>query len=140
MTVIRYLQNPTARYPTFETNKIQLIQELSPVPRWHHVPTELNPADKASRSMKISETKKVDKWIHCNRFLWGPKEEWPKEPEGLGELLAGMFDFGSHTASSFAQDLEGQTSGDPIMDAIFARVSSWKKLTKVVAWWLKLQA
>jgi hypothetical protein len=25
MTVIRYLRNPTARYPTFEANKIQLI-------------------------------------------------------------------------------------------------------------------
>jgi hypothetical protein len=30
-----------------------------------------------------------------------------------------MFDFGSQTASSFAQDLEGQAFGVPIMDAIF---------------------
>jgi hypothetical protein len=68
--------------------------------------------------------------------LWEPKEEWPKEPEGLGELMAGMFDFGSQTDSSFAKDLEGQAYGD----SIFSKVSSLKKLTKVVAWWLKLQA
>jgi hypothetical protein len=75
--VIQYLQNSTARYSTFEANKIQHIQELSPVSSWHHLPSELNPTDLASRGLAMSEPVQVYRWIHCDKFLWGPKEEWP---------------------------------------------------------------
>ena len=132
------MQNSTARYPTFEANKIQRIQELSPVSSWHHLPSELNPADLASRGLDMSEPVQVDRWIHCDKFLWGPKEEWSKEPEGLGQLPDGIFDLNSQTTSSFTHSLERQTSGE-IVNSIFARVGSWRKLTRVVAWWVRLK-
>ena len=138
-TVIQYLRNPTVRYPTFEANKVQLIQELSPVSKWHHVPTDLNPADIASRSMKMSEPEKVNTWKHGPKYLWKRKEEWPKEPEGLGQLPAGMFELSSQITSSFAQDLERQASVE-IIDLILSKISSWRKMTKIVAWWLRLQS
>jgi hypothetical protein len=87
----------------------------------------------------MSEPVQVDRWIHCDRFFWGPKEEWPKEPEGLRQLPDGIFDLNSQTTSSFTHSLERQASGE-IVNSIFARVSSWRKLTRVVAWWVRKQA
>jgi hypothetical protein len=81
MTVIHYLRSPTAGYPASEASRIELIRELSPISNWCLVPTELNPAETASGSKKMSETKEVDAWVSGAECLWRPGKEWPRKPD-----------------------------------------------------------
>ena len=50
MTVLKYIANTTTR---FKTNRVSVIQALSRVTQWRHVRSKMNPADAASRAMRV---------------------------------------------------------------------------------------
>ena len=49
MIVLGYLRNTTKKFHAYVTNRVERIRALSAVKDWHHVPTDINPADVASR-------------------------------------------------------------------------------------------
>ncbi|XP_070570012.1 uncharacterized protein [Ptychodera flava] len=51
--VLQYIRNSTRRFQTFIANRLQLIHDASTPSQWHHVPSELNPADCASRGIQL---------------------------------------------------------------------------------------
>jgi len=56
--------------------------------KWQHVISEPNPADYASRGIKASETKKLEKWNNGADFVCKGEEEWLPQPlEASEELL-----------------------------------------------------
>jgi hypothetical protein len=47
------------------------------------VKSELNPAVLASRGIKASETRKLERWKTGPEFLWQMETEWPQQPAEL---------------------------------------------------------
>ena len=60
MIVLRYIFNDTRRFVNFVANRVAVIREGSKPSQWHHVRSEANPADLASRGIKASETEKLE--------------------------------------------------------------------------------
>ena len=77
MIVLKYIANKTQRSFTFVANQVAIIRHESEPRQWHHVRSEHNPADYASRGTKASETKKLEKWRNGAEFLWKNEDEWP---------------------------------------------------------------
>lgn len=87
--VERYILNETKRFVTFVSNRIAKIQEGSDPSQWRHVRSELNPADLASRGIKVLETGKLERWTNGPEFLWQMETEWSQQP---AELLIALQD------------------------------------------------
>lgn len=54
-SVLKYINNEDKRFNTFVANRITTIREVSRPCQWKHVGTKDNPADAASRGMKIPD-------------------------------------------------------------------------------------
>ena len=76
--VLHYLKNPSLRLKTFVARRIDAILECSDADQWHHVRTDLNPADVVSRGVHVA-AELPDLWISGPAFLKRPEEEWPVE-------------------------------------------------------------
>ncbi|XP_071944378.1 uncharacterized protein [Antedon mediterranea] len=80
-TVLRYLNNTTARFKTFVANRVTAILDASSPTQWKYVRSANNPADEASRGMKVDEFLKNDRWTHGPEFLQKSSVEWEKWQE-----------------------------------------------------------
>jgi len=61
-TVLKWLSSFPGRWNTFVANRVSEIQDIIPVEYWHHVKSEENPADCASRGIPASELKDFSLW------------------------------------------------------------------------------
>ncbi len=85
ISVLRYVENQNKLVITFVANRIGMIRDGSCPPQWKHVDGKTNPADDAS-SLSADNFLNNTRWIKGPEFLWQPLEEWPKQPDGLGEV------------------------------------------------------
>lgn len=81
--VIAWLNTPPHRLQTFEANRVAKITSSPTSSTWRHVPTNLNPADCASRGMSAQSISAHDLWWSPN-WLKEPPSSWPKMPLALG--------------------------------------------------------
>ena len=51
--VLSYISNESKRFHIDVSNRVQQIKELSSVKEWKYIPTDLNPADDASRGLTL---------------------------------------------------------------------------------------
>ena len=65
---------------------MSLIHDVSLPTQWRHVPSELNPADFASRGIKVTDTKCLSHWLNGPPFLWKDACYWPEKPADLKDL------------------------------------------------------
>lgn len=76
--VLSYISNESRRFHVFVANRVSRIRQLTQPEQWHHVPTKDNPADHASRGMKVTELMESS-WFNGPTFLhdtsWKPPEE-----------------------------------------------------------------
>lgn len=68
MIVLKYIANEVRRFVTFVANRVAVIRQESDPGQWRHVRSELNPADYASRGIKASETRKLERWRRGPEF------------------------------------------------------------------------
>ena len=54
----------------FVAKRIQFIRAYSQVGQWRYVPTNLNPADRASSGLGIDKFSESDIWKLGPKFLW----------------------------------------------------------------------
>ena len=47
------------------------------------MPSKLNPADDATRGLKLSTSEKNERWVNGPEFLHTTKEDWPTQPTSL---------------------------------------------------------
>ncbi|XP_067380798.1 uncharacterized protein [Channa argus] len=83
--VLGYINNEARRFHVFVANRVQRIRETTNPAQWYYVDTDQNPADHASRGLK------VDELISSNWFT-GPKFLWEREivtQKSTPELLVG---------------------------------------------------
>ena len=67
--VLGYINNEARRFHVFAANRVQRIRETTDARQWHYVDTGENPADHASRGLKVADLIK-SKWLSGPTFLW----------------------------------------------------------------------
>lgn len=67
--------NETKRFHTFESNRLTVICNGSSTWQWRYVSSEKNPADDASKGLKLDEMTKNSRWL---KFLWEDESTWLK--------------------------------------------------------------
>lgn len=88
--VLAWLNTPPHRLQVFEANRVTKITTSPLNLIWRHVPSELNPADCASRGISAQSLSAHDLWWSPH-WLKQPHETWPKMPPGLGHhVLPGL--------------------------------------------------
>ncbi|CAG7818965.1 unnamed protein product [Allacma fusca] len=120
--VLHWLTASPTKWKTFVSNRVSQIQNLSNNNQWHHVSSENNPADVASRGIKPGDLIDYKLWWHGPEWLkdpdyeipeWVPHSSLPDDEQKSTALLIQKDD------TSILQEL--------------CRISSWKKAIHVLA-------
>lgn len=78
--VLAWLKRQPNTLNTFVANRVAKIQSLSQNDQWHYVPSNLNPADLASRGTTPQVLASSSLWWHGPPFLQMPENSWPSNP------------------------------------------------------------
>ncbi|XP_076623119.1 uncharacterized protein LOC143342783 [Colletes latitarsis] len=121
---LTWVNQSPSRWKTFVANRVAKIQTLVPQSTWHHVPTDHNPADCASRGISLSELKSHRLWWSGPQWLRKNPQEWRHS--------------GYVTAPDASKEERGQTIKILTATAtpweLEQRYSSWPKLLRVTAY------
>nr|XP_034194563.1 uncharacterized protein LOC117610841 [Osmia lignaria] len=74
---LTWVNRSPSRWKTFVANRVAKIQSIVPNAHWHHVPTEDNPADCASRGISITQLGSHPLWWSGPEWLRENSESWP---------------------------------------------------------------
>ncbi|XP_039550287.1 uncharacterized protein LOC120495005 [Pimephales promelas] len=142
-TVLKYIRNETKRFHTFVANRISTIRESTAVSQWRYVDTKQNPADEASRGVKIEYLLTSSRWINGPDFLLKNEGEWPvnivdsvsissDDPEVKGEATVNAV---------VIKDVLNVTNTDTqnATNQLITYFSSWKRLKTTVACFLQVK-
>lgn len=78
-SVLKYIKNEDRRFHTFVANRVSMIRDATHVSQWRYINTKDNPADYASRGMKVGDLLTGGSWIEGPRFLFDPERDWPSD-------------------------------------------------------------
>ena len=131
--VLRYIENRDKRFQTFVANRVATIHDVSSPSQWKYVNTQDNPADDSSRGVPADS---LQRWIHGPPFISSPPEMWPQRPTGMTSAIP---EDDPEIKSEKAVYTVNASTRDPVAE-IIERFSSWSKLKKIVAWFLRLRS
>ena len=134
--VLRYINNSTKRFQRFVANRLEFIHENSNQHQWRYVPSKTNPADYASRGVKISDFVHLDEWKCGPSFLWTKTsyENESDKPIELNELDPNDPEIKATRIKSFPIKTENDS-----LNILLSSTSSWYQLKRRVAWLLKIK-
>ncbi|GFX53013.1 integrase catalytic domain-containing protein [Trichonephila clavipes] len=75
--VLSWMKNESRNLKTFVANRVVIIQELTELNKWHHVPSEQNPADIISRGLDPEKIQRSELWWFGPAFLESVFSELP---------------------------------------------------------------
>ncbi|XP_026829828.1 uncharacterized protein LOC113563035 [Ooceraea biroi] len=78
--VLAWISQHPSRWRTFVANRVAEVQEQLASCEWHHVPTDCNPADCASRGVLANEIGTHPLWWHGPSWLKLSADNWPSRP------------------------------------------------------------
>ena len=132
-SVLRYIRNETKRFHTFVANRIAIIRDGSDPDQWRHVGGDLNPADDLSRGLPAEALLSSDRWIKGPAFLWEQRERWPQDPLSLDSISD------ADPEVKVDVNVHATVVAVPFCPVVeyFRRTSSWHRLKKSVAWFLR---
>ena len=106
---------------------------MTKVSDWRYIPSEINPADIASRGMYPHETEKLENWLNGPKFLNNDREMWPESKSGIHVDTDNIEIKSKHCANM----IQRQDYGN--LEDMFHRFSDWHKLQRAVAWLLRFK-
>lgn len=131
-SVLKYINNEDRRFHTFVANRVTIIREATTTLQWRYIRSKENPADDASRGLRVGDFIEHNRWIVGPSFLYKSEEDWPADradmvikiddPEIKREVLV--------NAVSVTDSSDSTTR-------LIAHFSDWKRLRVAVAWFLK---
>ncbi|KMQ86917.1 gag-pol protein, partial [Lasius niger] len=130
---LAWIRGHPSRWKTFVANRVADIQRTLPEARWHHVPSEDNPADCATRGLSPRELLRHPLWWRGPSWL-PDSDRWPARAtcatteDELPEQRARV-----HVVAAEAKE----------DDSMLQRYSSLHRLLRVTAWcrrWLGARA
>ncbi|XP_026012239.1 uncharacterized protein LOC113014739 [Astatotilapia calliptera] len=122
--VLGYINNDARRFHTFVANRVQRIRESTSPQQWFYVPSELNPADGASRGVTVNELNKSI-WFTGPSFLW--KNELPTAQPVELDLTIGDPEVRK------VQTMLTKVTDTVSLAECLSKFSSWSKAIKAVA-------
>ena len=132
--VLHCIKNNTKRFPVFVANRLTIIEQNTELDCWRHVPSNLNPADLASRGIRANSNE-VKRWLKGPEFLTKPRTEWPTNK--LSNLTPPE-EFISAKEQTICSTLESHFTGElNSIDKLINRCSNLYKLKRLTAWILK---
>lgn len=132
-SVLKYIRNETSRYKVFVANRVSQILKVSSVEQWRYVDTARNPADIASRGVKVKAFINHATWLSGPHFLLQPEDEWPVNHQDLGQLPAEDPELKGIAVVNAVQPEEQPVS------YLIHYFSTWTRLKTSVAWMLKFK-
>uniref|UniRef100_A0A1B0C8T2 CCHC-type domain-containing protein n=1 Tax=Lutzomyia longipalpis TaxID=7200 RepID=A0A1B0C8T2_LUTLO len=72
MVTLHWINGEPQRWKTFVGNRVARIQNIIPAERWHHVKSEENPADMASRGVTAEALNPESIWWHGPPWMLDP--------------------------------------------------------------------
>ena len=131
MNVLHWVRSHSRKFKVDVGNRVAEIQSASDPEQWRHVPTRVNPADKATRGMSAQQLAADPTWWHGPQFLQDSEDSWPAKEIVVPKELPG--ELKRRPAMSFLiRKTEQQL--DPV------NFSAWQRLVRVTAWcrrWLQ---
>ncbi|XP_077978766.1 uncharacterized protein LOC144434185 [Glandiceps talaboti] len=140
MTVLRYINNETARFHTFVANRVTVIREGSTPAQWRYVETSQNPADEASRGQPVDKFLQNKRWLNGPEFLWKPEAEWARDEVSsnsadMTQLQGDDLEVKREvTVNTVSVDESKET-----VNKLINHYSNWYALKKAVAWILRIK-
>lgn len=133
-TVLKYIDNDTARYKTFVANRITLIREATKPSQWRYVRTSQNPADKATRGMKAKKFMQDKDWINGPEFLSQAECEWPQRPDNMSQNMQNDPEVKSVSVNTITVEEQPDC-----MNKLLEYYDSWHRLKRATAWIMKVK-
>lgn len=130
-SVLKYIRNKTSRFKVFVANRVAEILKSSHQDQWRYVDTGSNPADAASRGVKVEKFLRDSAWVSAPHFLSQPESEWPANHEADGNIWLNDPEVKNTIAVNTVRTEEDPTS------YLVHYFSSWTRLRKSVAWMLR---
>ena len=129
-TVLKCLGNDSKRFHTFESNRLTVIRNGSSVSDWRYISRDDNPADDASKGLRLQEMAKDNRWMNGPTFLWKEEDSWPTRIEfpRLKDIDVEVRKESRIYVAAVAQDP---------LDILIHHYSSWWKLKRAFAWLLR---
>jgi len=134
--VLQMIKNSKKRFPVFIANRLSVIETHTNPESWRHVPSQLNPADLASRGCSAKALLKSSSWFSGPDFLWKNEDYWPQGPVLLTPLPE--LDV-SPAANVLAFSLTSSQTPN-VIDDLISHYSSFQRLKKTVAWLLRVKS
>ena len=137
--VLLSLRAESKKFPVFTRNRLSQIERHTCIHDWRHVPSELNPADYASRGCTVVKLLASEIWFNGPEFLKKDPKDWPLKfplPVKEGNIYA-EFDLPQRkSVSLLVKESDCEVDGT---DKLISHYSSWYKLTLSTAWLLRLK-
>ena len=125
--MLGYIQNESKRFHVFVANRVQETREKTSTEQWKYVDTKQNPADEASRGMKVGEFS-TSRWICGPEFLQKNENEWPANDSSKREVPSDDPEVKAATIKATTSDTRY-----PSIEERMDRFSSWHKAKRAVA-------
>ena len=84
--VLSWIKADLTSFKTFVANRVAEIQTLSQTGQWHHIPTQLNPADLVSRGVLPRALLTSSFWFNGPEFLKRSENHWPCEQQPIIQI------------------------------------------------------
>ena len=124
--VLSWLKRIPSDLKVFVANRVSIIQTKLPQAQWHHVPSEENPADCASRGIEPNQLLAHSLWWNGPSWLLSKIEQWPIQPS------LECHELDSELRPSNLVHAQHSCLKDPLK--ILHDVSSWPRLLRVTAY------
>ncbi|XP_063042981.1 uncharacterized protein LOC134437423 [Engraulis encrasicolus] len=133
-SVLKYIRNEDRRFHTFVANRVTTIRESTTPSQWRYICTKDNPADEASRGLRVRPFIDHNRWIQGPRLLRLPEQDWPCD-----------------VVDTAIKPDDPEVKKDAVVNAVTVNASSdstsylisyfsdWRKLKVTVAWLLRLR-
>ena len=126
--VLHYIRNNHRRFSVYVSHRVAEIASTSDGKEWHHVPGSMNVADDCTRGIEMCDLTPECRWISGPTFLMLSKDQWPRSEKKA--------EFDDSKLEVKASVLTTSATSSVSMVA-WERHSSWKKLVRVYAWWMR---
>ncbi|XP_018374646.1 PREDICTED: uncharacterized protein LOC108768615 [Trachymyrmex cornetzi] len=84
---LAWIASHPAKWKEYVRNRVAAIQDVVPSASWGFVPGKENPADCASRGLRVHEMERHSLWWNGPLWLHGSPKQWPKLNPGFSVEL-----------------------------------------------------
>ena len=135
-TVLSYIRNENSHFTTYIIHRVNEIRNNTDVHSWNFVPGVLNVADDSTRYIDFSNLSTESRWLKGPEFLQKSTEQWPNQL--CSQLTKDKVDTLQSTSSNVCKSSEITSHNYEFIK--WDHYSSWYKLTRHVAWMIKLKS